>query len=119
MLLKSGFDLTVGPITYQNLNGVKVFGFGKASLSMATEVADILGGGAILPGSTLSAPFSATSGPTPPRGFEVYRGARNNLPDKDSAVAAERILSEIQKPPSVDRQARPFCSIVKPYLVLL
>ena len=77
MLLKSGFDLTVGPITYQNLNGVKVFGFGKASLSMATEVADILGGGAILPGSTLSAPFSATSGPTPPRGFEVYSGARN------------------------------------------
>ena len=67
--------------------------FGKASLSMAAEVLSILGPDSVLPGSVISAPKSSTL--PNPVGFEVHRGAADNLPDQEAATAAGRILEEV------------------------
>jgi len=103
------FDLAIGPtdgalmqdqnqVTFKDLKGVKVIGFGKASLAMAAQVADVLGRESIMTGSVLSAP-STLELQSDLQGFEVHRGAANNLPDEAAASAAARIIQEVQKPP--------------------
>ena len=79
--------------TFFGLKGVKVVAFGKASLSMAAEVLSILGPDSVLPGSVISAPKSSTL--PNPVGFEVHRGAADNLPDQEAAIAAGRIMEEV------------------------
>ena len=84
-----------GKNVYDNLNHVRVVGFGKAAAGMALALQSVVGQEAISSG-VLSVPIGSLTPPELSLKIKVHFGAKNNLPDAHSAAAAADILQFVR-----------------------